>query len=549
MELIQGKGISKGIARGTLKFWKKKELWITMRTAQDLQEEKRRLQAAQKKTLEQLESLSVDALQNSNEQISLLMESSAMFVEDDDFIGTIYRILEEKRCNAEYAVRMAENQLAAIFSSMEDRFMRAREADFRDVAGRLIENLLGVKKNGVFLQRPSILVAEDLPLSVMASLDKEMVLGIILKRGTETSHTVILAKTMGIPTVIGIGDQLKEEYEDTTVLLDGETGQIILDPDEDLEGRWKNRAEKEEQDRFLLKEMKGKPDQTLDGRAFWIYCNVHSVDDLDAVLSNDAHGIGLFRSEAIFLESESIPSEEQQFLIYKQLAETMRGKDVYIRTLDLGADKQVDYLCRPEEDKYAWGFRGVRISLEQPELFRTQLRAIYRASAYGRIAILFPMITSVWEVKECKKVCLQVMDELEETGISFDRSVKIGIMIETPAAALIAGDLAKEADFFSIGTNDLIQYLLACDRDSNLLEKYYDSHHPAVLRILKMVADAAQEAGIPVGICGELGADESLLDTFLRIGINGVSVPASEILSIRAQLRKMMVQSAELKIE
>ncbi|MBQ9165986.1 MAG: phosphoenolpyruvate--protein phosphotransferase, partial [Oscillospiraceae bacterium] len=390
--------------------------------------------------------------------------------------------------------------------------------------------------------------ADDLAPSETIQMDKSKILGFATQGGSGNSHTAILARTMGIPAICGLGDSLKAEYNGRLAYIDGGDGKIILDPDEiTLTALKKKHAEQQER-KALLQAMKGQPDVTLDGRKIKLYCNIGSPDDVSAVLANDGQGIGLFRSEFLYLATNDYPTEEDQFQAYKAVAAAMGGKRVIIRTLDIGADKQVDYFQLNKEENPALGMRAIRICLNRPEVFRTQLRALYRASAYGKVAIMFPMITSGWEVKECKRACQSVMKELTAEGIPFNPDTEIGIMIETPASVFMAKDLAKLVDFFSVGTNDLTQYTLACDRQCNDLGKFFDAHHPAVLRALKMATDAAHEAGIWIGICGELGADISLLPTFLAIGIDELSVSPSSVLPLRAEIRKSIAQTCTLEL-
>ena len=434
-----------------------------------------------------------------------------------------------------------------MFASMDDAYMQARAADIRDVSRRIINNLMGVVEGGIDSDEPVILAADDLAPSETIQLDKSKILGFITREGSANSHTAILARTMGIPAICSLGDGLKSEYCGRLTYVDGETGQVILDPDELTLAALREKHQKQQEMKELLETMKGQEDVTLDGRKINVYCNIGSPEDVAAVLANDGQGIGLFRSEFLYLAAEDYPTEEEQFQAYKTVAAAMNGKRVIIRTLDIGADKQVDYFDMKKEENPALGVRAIRICLNRPEVFKPQLRALYRASAYGKVAIMFPMITSLWEVRECKRACQKVMAELEKEGIPFDKDTEIGIMIETPASVFIAEELAKEVDFFSVGTNDLTQYTLACDRQANDLGKFFDPHHPAVLRALKMVTEAAHKAGIWVGICGELGADLDLLPTFLAIGIDELSVSPASVLPLRAEIRKSIAKTCTLE--
>ena len=424
--------------------------------------------------------------------------------------------------------------------------MSARAADIKDITQRLLNNLMGVVEGGIDSDVPVILCADDLAPSETLQLDKSKILGFALQGGSGTSHTAILARTMGIPAICGLGDALTDEYNGRSGWIDAETGQIVLDPDEITLKGLEMKAKKQAELKELMQTMIGQEDVTLDGKKIKLYCNIGSPEDVAAVKTNDGRGIGLFRSEFLYLAADDYPTEDAQFEAYKAVAEAMEGKRVIIRTLDIGADKQVDYFHMQKEENPALGVRAIRICLNRPEVFRTQLRALYRASAYGKVAIMFPMITSVWEVKECKRACTAVMKELDAEGIPYNPDTELGIMIETPASVFMARDLAKEVDFFSVGTNDLTQYTLACDRQANDLGKFFDPHHPAVLRALKQAADAAHAEGIWIGICGELGADTELLPTFLAIGIDELSVSPAAVLPLRAEIRKSIAGSCTL---
>ena len=470
-----------------------------------------------------------------------------MFLEDEDFTGAMDEQLEEGY-TAEYAAQQAGEQFAAMLAAMDDPYMQARAADVRDVTGRLVNILTGVAQGGIDSEVPVILAADDLAPSETIQLDKSKILAIATRGGSGNSHTAILARTMGIPAVCGLGDALSEDLDGREAYIVGETGQIILDPDGETLAELETRQQKQTELRELMRSMVGQKDVTLDGREMMVYCNIGSPDDVPAVLANDGQGVGLFRSEFLYLAADDYPTEEEQFRAYKQVAAAMKGKRVVIRTLDIGADKQVDYFHLNKEENPAMGLRAIRICLNRPEVFRTQLRALYRASAYGKVAIMFPMIASVWEVKECREICRKVMDELKAEGVPFNPDTEIGIMIETPAAVFMAEELAGLVDFFSVGTNDLTQYTLACDRQCNDLGRFFDPHHPAVLRALKATADAAHKAGIWVGICGELGADLELLPTFLAMGIDELSVSPSAVLPLRAAIRKSTAKDCDLDL-
>ena len=548
MILMQGKGVSKGVIKGKLYFFQRSDNSITMHQVEDLEAEKQRLAQAQEKSIEQLTLLAEKARADAGEEIAILFDTHAMFVEDEDYVECILSCLEEEGCNAEYAVQMAGEQFAAMFAAMDDAYMQARAADIRDVSQRILNNLMGIVEGGIDSEEPIILAADDLAPSETIQLDKSKILGFVTQGGSSNSHTAILARTMGIPAICGLGDALKAEYAGRVAYLDGETGSVVLDPDELTHAQIREKYNKQQEMKEILATMKGQEDVTLDGKKINVYCNIGSPEDVAAVLNNDGQGIGLFRSEFLYLAANDYPTEEEQFQAYKAVASAMGGKRVIIRTLDIGADKQVDYFDMKKEENPALGVRAIRICLNRPEVFKPQLRALYRASAYGKVAIMFPMITSVWEVKECKRACQSVMNELTAEGIPFDPETEIGVMIETPASIFIADELAKYVDFFSVGTNDLTQYTLACDRQANDLGKFYDPHHPAVLRALKMAADAAHNAGIWIGICGELGADLSLLPTFLALGIDELSVTPNAVLPLRAAIRKSIAATCTLEM-
>ena len=548
MITIQGKGVSKGIAKGSLYFFQRPDTTVALKAVTDVESEKARLAAAQEQAIQQLNALAEKCQEDAGEEMAVLFETHAMFVEDEDFVECITSMIEEESCNAEYAVDQAGIQFAAMFAAMEDAYMQARAADIKDVAKRILNNLMGVVAGGIDSDVPVILAADDLAPSETLQLDKSKILGFVTMGGSGNSHTAILARTMGIPAICGTGDAMADIYNGRTAYIDGETGQMIIDPDAMTLAVLKEKYEKQQETKRLLENMKGQEDVTLDGKKMLLYCNIGSPEDVSAVLANDAQGIGLFRSEFLYLSTSDYPSEDEQFEAYRAVAAAMNGKRVIIRTLDIGADKQVDYFGMKKEENPALGVRAIRICLNRPEVFRTQLRALYRASVFGKIAIMFPMITSVWEVKECKRACQSVMKELETEGIPYNPDTELGIMIETPSSVFVAEELAKLVDFFSVGTNDLTQYTLACDRQANDLGKFYDPHHPALLRAIKMAADAAHKAGIWIGICGELGADISMLPTFLAIGIDELSVSPAAVLPVRAAIRQSICQTCTLEM-
>lgn len=546
MILIQGKGVSKGIVKGPLRFFSRPETSVTRKHGLNPSEEKARLDKARRAAVAQLEALAEKCRNDAGQDSALLFETHALFIDDEDFVEYLHSVLHEEACNAEFAVQMACDHFAGTFAAMEDSYMQARASDIRDVSRRIIDNLTGAATLELTADEPVILAADDLVPSETVQLDKNKILAFVTREGSGNSHTAILARTIGIPAVCGLGDALRPEYSGRIAYVDGETGQVVMDPDSATQSALEEKYRRQQQSRQRLESMKGKEDVTLDGKKISVYCNIGSPEDVAAVLSNDGQGIGLFRSEFLYLASEDYPTEDEQFHAYRTVAAAMNGKPVIIRTLDIGADKQVNYFGMKKEENPALGVRGIRICLNRPEVFRPQLRALYRASAYGRIAIMFPMITSVWEVRECRRACQKIMAELDSEGIPFDRNTALGVMIETPASVLVADALAREVDFFSVGTNDLTQYMLACDRQCNDLGKFFDPHHPAVLRALKMTADAAHAAGIWIGICGELAADPELLSTFLAMGIDELSVSPSAVLPLRMEIRQSIAKTCTL---
>ncbi len=537
MITITGKGVSTGVAVGPLYFYRRASGEIPRTTVEDSVAELARFEAAKQTAIEQLGKLYEKALAEAGEEAAILFETHQMMLEDLDYVESIQGLIEGDHLNAEAAVSDTSAQFAEMFASMDDSYMQARAADVKDISSRVIGILMGVAQGGIDSDVPVILASDDLAPSETVQLDKSKILGFVTSGGSGNSHTAILARTMGIPAIIGVGDQLKEAFEGKEVFVDGQTGEVVVEADDVSRERLSKKQSKERARRELLDQLKGKPNETLDGKNMMVYCNIGNPGDMDAVLANDGGGIGLFRSEFLYLQGDDYPTEEQQFQAYKTVAERMGGKRVIIRTLDIGADKQADYFGLDKEENPAMGLRAIRICLTRPEVFKTQLRALYRASAYGKIAIMFPMITSVWEVQEIKRICANVRAELAEEGVPMDDYVELGIMIETPSAVMMSDRLAREVDFFSVGTNDLTQYTLAVDRQGNNLDKFYDAHHPAVLRMLKMAADNAHAAGIWIGICGELGADTSLTETFFALGIDELSVSPSAVLPLRGAIR------------
>ncbi len=548
MITIQGKGASTGVALGPLYFYQRAKSTIERYEIKDADAEWARFKAAQEKAIDQLGALAEKARVEAGDEAAMLFETHQMMAEDLDYEEAIQAAIMEEKNNAEAAVTDTAAQFAEMFANMDDPYMQARSADVKDVSGRIISILTGVVQGGIDSPVPVILAADDLAPSETVQLDKSKILGFVTEGGSGSSHTAILARTMGIPAIIGVGNQLKAEYAGHEVILDGNTGNVVVDADEATKTRLLAKLEEQKKQQALLDELKGKPNITKDGQSIRIYCNIGSPDDVPAVLKNDAGGVGLFRSEFLYLNCDDYPTEDYQFEAYKKALSDMDGREVVIRTLDIGADKQIGYFNLPNEENPAMGNRALRICLNRPEIFHTQLRALYRASAFGKLCIMFPMVTSVWEVKEAKKMCERVKKELTDEGIPFDHEVQVGIMIETPAAAVISDRLAKEVDFFSCGTNDLTQYTLACDRQNNDLGRFFDPHHPAVLRLLKMVADNAHKNGIWVGICGELGADQKLTELFLSIGIDELSVSPRAVLPLRQKVRETNVAQCREKL-
>ena len=488
---------------------------------------------------EQLGVLHDKALAEAGEDAAMLFEAHQMMLDDLDFVESIEGLIENDRLNAEAAVSDTGAQFAEMFAAMDDSYMQARAADIRDISTRVIGILTGEGESGIVSDVPCIVAADDLAPSETVQLDKSLILGFITAGGSANSHTAILARTMGIPAIIGAGDALQAEMEGKYAIVDGQTGEMVIEPDDAERERLLKKQAKEKALKELLDQLKGKPNVTKDGRNVMVYCNIGSPADIDAVLQNDGGGIGLFRSEFLYLQGSDYPTEDEQFEAYKTVAERMGGRRVIIRTLDIGADKQADYFHLDKEENPAMGLRAIRICLTRPEVFRTQLRALYRASAYGKIAIMFPMITSVWEVQEIKRICRNIRAELAEEGVPMADKVELGIMIETPAAVMMSAELAREVDFFSVGTNDLTQYTLAVDRQGVGLDRFFDAHHPAVLRMIRMAAENAHKAGIWIGICGELGADAELTETFLSMGIDELSVSPSAVLPLRSAIRSI----------
>ena len=537
MITIQGKGVSAGVGVGPLYYYRRATTEIKRYTVEDTGAEWHRFKGAQTGAVEQLGQLAEQARAEAGDEAAMLFETHQMMAEDLDYEEAIEDRITNQKMNAEAAVADTAEQFAEMFAAMDDSYMQARAADVKDVSQRILSILCGVVQGGIASDVPVLLAADDLAPSETIQLDKTKILGFITAGGSGSSHTAILARTMGIPAIVGVGDALKPEYEGRQAIADGSTGALVVDPDDDTRARLLKKREEQQRLQRLLETLKGQTNVTKDGKTIRIYCNIGSPEDVHAVQVNDGGGIGLFRSEFLYLNSSTFPTEDEQYAAYKQVLSDMDGKEVIIRTLDIGADKQIGYFDLPKEDNPAMGMRALRLCLTRPEIFRTQLRALFRASAYGKLGIMFPMVTSVWEVREAKKLCKEVKRDLKHEGIPYSEDVQIGIMIETPAAAVNSDRLAKEVDFFSIGTNDLTQYTLACDRQNNDLGRFYDPHHPAVLRLIKLVVDNAHKNGIWAGICGELGADLALTETFLAMGLDELSVTPRAVLPLRNAVR------------
>ncbi len=548
MITVQGKGVSAGVALGPLYFYRRAKADLSRYEVADREAEWNRFKEAQAKAVEQLGELAEKARAEAGDDAAMLFETHQMMCEDLDYEEAIEGFIKENGLNAEAAVTDAGAIQAEAFAAMDDDYFKARAADVKDISGRIVGILSGVVQGGIDSPVPVILASDDLAPSETVQLDKSKILGFVTSGGSGSSHTAILARTMGIPAIIGVGGQLKEEYEGRTVIADGGTGSLVIEPDDATRTRLLAKQAELKKRQELLNQLKGQPNVTKDGQSIRIYCNIGNPEDVIPVLENDGGGIGLFRSEFLYLNCDDFPTEEYQFEAYKKVLSDMGGKEVVIRTMDIGADKMIGYFNLPKEENPALGNRALRICLNRPEIFHTQLRALYRASAYGRLSIMFPMVTSVWEVQEAKKACEQVKKELTAEGIPYSEEVDLGIMIETPAAAVISDRLAKEVDFFSIGTNDLTQYTLACDRQNNDLGRFFNAHHPAVLRLIKLVAENAHKNGIWCGICGELGADLELTESFLSMGLDELSVSPRSVLPLRQKVRETEVAACRERL-
>ncbi|MCR4838761.1 MAG: phosphoenolpyruvate--protein phosphotransferase [Eubacterium sp.] len=538
MIIYEGKAVFEGVAIGKLSVYKKNEETVKREKVEDVDAEVARYAEARAEAVKQLQALYEKAVKEVGEASAEIFEAHQMMVDDDDFVESVESIIQGQSVNAEYAVAETGDNFKKMFEEMDDEYFRGRAADIKDISERIIRILQGNGGAGIESDEPVIVVADDLAPSETVQMDKDKILSFVTVHGSANSHTSILAKTMNIPAIITCPIPLSEEVDGKEAIVDGFEGKVYVEPTEEVLEAKKKILAAELEKKALLEELKGKENVTLDGQKINLYANIGNTKDLGLVLKNDAGGIGLFRSEFIYLGSSDYPTEDEQFAIYKQVAETLAGKKVIIRTLDIGADKQADYFKLPAEENPALGLRAIRICLTRPEIFKTQLRAILRASAYGKVAIMFPMIISVDEVKEIWEIVAGVKAELDEQGIPYDKNIEMGIMIETPASVMMAEELAKEVDFFSIGTNDLTQYTLAIDRQNQSLDRFYDSHHPAILKMLKMVVDAAHKYGKWAGICGELGADLTLTKEFLAMGFDELSVSPGRILPLRKIVRE-----------
>lgn len=539
MTTFTGKGVYGAVALGKVSVFKRRETTVKMLHVDDTEAEKARLAAAKEAATAQLQEIYDKALKEVGEANAQIFEIHMMMIDDDDYNESIESIIDTQSVNAEYAVSLTADNFAEMFASMDDAYMQARSADVKDISSRIIACLSDENTQMAASDEKVIICADDLAPSETVLLDKDKVLAFVTAHGSSNSHTAILARNMNIPAIIGAGKEFLAAVKDGVfAAVDGYTGEIFLDPDDETRTRLEQKQKADEEKKRLLQELKGKENVTLDGTKIKIFANIGSVDHIGAVLANDAGGIGLFRSEFLYLESSDYPTEEQQFAAYKKVLESMAGKKVIIRTLDIGADKQVDYFNLAKEDNPALGFRAIRICLTRPEIFRTQLRALYRASAFGELGIMFPMITSVSELEQIRQIVNEVKGELTAEGIAFSDNVELGIMIETPAAAVISDRLAPLVDFFSVGTNDLTQYTLACDRQNAAVEQFVDTHHEAILRLIEMSAKNAHAHGAWIGICGELAADTTLTETFLRMGIDELSVSPTFVLKVRDAVRR-----------
>ena len=542
MQVLEGKSVYKGIAMGPVLVFKKNDYQVKRRKITDAEEEIARVEQASERSKEQLQKLYDKAVLEVGEASAAIFEVHQMLLEDEDYLDSVHNMIHTEMVNAEYAVALTGDNFAQMFEAMDDDYMRARAADVKDISERLVRNLSGQEEFDLGAAEPSIVVADDLSPSETVQMDKDKILAFVTVHGSTNSHTAILARMMNIPALIGVPLELEKIKNGMLAVADGFAGRVIFEPDDETKMQTKQRMQEEQEKLRLLQDLKGKDNVTLDGHSINLYANIGSVGDLGYVLENDAGGIGLFRSEFLYLGRTDFPTEEEQYLAYRQAVQTMAGRKVIIRTLDIGADKQVDYFNLDKEENPAMGYRAIRICLKQPDIFKVQLRALLRAAVYGNLSIMYPMITSTEEVEQIYAIVEEVKKELTEQGIQY-KVPEQGIMIETPAAVMISDELAELVDFFSIGTNDLTQYTLAIDRQNEKLDDFYQPHHKAILKMIQMVVDNAHKCGKWAGICGELGADTELTETFVRMGVDELSVAPSMVLKLRKRIREMKVNT------
>ena len=540
MRIFKGKGVCEGIAFGKISVLKKDDRKTERKEISDIKKETERFENAKKSVLSELDNIIKKAKEKAGEENAAIFEIHKMMTEDEDYNDEIISVINTENANAEYAVFSATEKFSQMFLSMESDYMKARVSDIKEISERLISHLSGEFSEVEFSDEKVIICAKDLTPGETVILDKEKILSFATEKGSQNSHTAILARSMDIPAVVNLGDGFLSEIRNNDLcIVDGFTGEVIINPDEKTIDEYKKKESLSKEEKSLLKDLNGKENRTIDGRKIDLFANIGDAESVTEVIKNDAGGIGLFRSEFIFIGKDDFPSEEYQFSLYKKVSERMNGKKVIIRTLDIGADKQADYLYLPDEENPALGLRGIRLCLTFPDVFKTQLRALYRASAFGNLAVMFPMINSEEDVDKTLSICKSVREELRKDGIPFNEKLELGIMIETPAAAIISDELAKKVDFFSIGTNDLIQYTLACDRQNESVEKFCDTHHKAVLTLIETTIKNAHKNGIWAGICGELAADISLTEKFLKMGVDELSVSPTYILKLRQKIREI----------
>ncbi len=543
MEQIQSKSVCGGAAIGVIRFFQQQQRKIEKKTVVDVEAELQRFETARRQALDALEQLYEKAVQEVGEDDAAVFEIHQMMLDDDDYLASIREGIVDRLQNAEFALSETREEFARMMAEMDNPYMQARAADVRDISDRVLDCLCGAGEYSLPGEESAILAAHDLTPSQTVQLDKNRILAFITAAGSANSHTAILARTMGIPAVIQAGEKINASLDGKYAAVDGSIGMVYIDPDSQTLSAMQGKIKQEEAQKAALERYRGQPNKTRDGREILVYANIGSIDELDAALHNDAGGIGLFRSEFLYLESADYPGEERQFAVYRTVAKTMGDKRAIIRTMDIGADKRIGYFDLPEEENPALGLRGVRLCLERPDAFKTQLRALYRASAFGRLAVMFPMIASLWEIREVKQILAEVKEELRREGHAFNEALEIGVMIETPAAALVSDELAAEVDFFSIGTNDLTQYTLTVDRQNDSVERFCDPYHKAVLLLISMVVRNAHKNGIWAGICGELAGDTSIADVLLSLGVDELSVSPPKILPLRKHISEISLDS------